>query len=510
MDPPERVTVFFNNNYLNSWPTVGHVLFSGTALYSFMSLDPARPGFKFKEWNTAPDGSGTTFTADTIVTSDITVYAIWAESYVWLYYDKTYSFSFPNGGSSGYVVAVGSPLALTPGFSIPIPNSRQGYIFTGWNSQPDGSGFAITPSTVIWSTTTAYAQFEECLTADVTFNYNYSGGPATEVKSTTQGFALKPLMPLGAYSGLGPIFNSNGDVFKEWNTAPDGTGTVYDADSLVTGSITLYAQWVPRQAILSIDHNYPGALRAGPMVSAAGWSVGNMWPLFPGLNPVLPGFTLLGWNTEPDGSGEVFTADTKIWTNMTIYAQWKTDSPIFIELDSASALELVTDAFSVEGFVEPLGVQQVPALDEEMLLTVEEPVTTLAVNKFDLPAGFTGTTVAVLSEAATPAAAPDVTTPAAAPDVTTPAATPNAVLSTDAVLDVVVASEDASPALAREVFNNPDAPLSDTTPLVQQTIDSNGVILVLMGALVLSGVLIAFVVVMFRLENTRNKARRRR
>jgi len=35
----------------------------------------------------------------------------------------------------------------------------------------------------------------------------------------------------------------NGYTFKGWNTVPDGNGTVFDKDTLVTGNITVYAQW---------------------------------------------------------------------------------------------------------------------------------------------------------------------------------------------------------------------------------------------------------------------------
>lgn len=44
---------------------------------SYMPRDPEKRGYKFIEWNTMPDGSGMTFTGDTIVYEDMTVYAIY-------------------------------------------------------------------------------------------------------------------------------------------------------------------------------------------------------------------------------------------------------------------------------------------------------------------------------------------------------------------------------------------------------------------------------------------------
>lgn len=44
---------------------------------SNMPKDPEKRGYKFIEWNTRPDGSGMTFTGDTVVYEDMTVYAIY-------------------------------------------------------------------------------------------------------------------------------------------------------------------------------------------------------------------------------------------------------------------------------------------------------------------------------------------------------------------------------------------------------------------------------------------------
>ena len=41
---------------------------------------PAKAGFTFKEWNTREDGQGQTFTTNTVVTEDMTLYAIYTEN----------------------------------------------------------------------------------------------------------------------------------------------------------------------------------------------------------------------------------------------------------------------------------------------------------------------------------------------------------------------------------------------------------------------------------------------
>ena len=54
-------------------------VYEGTSINqnSYMPRDPEKRGYKFIEWNTMPDGTGMTFTGDTIVYEDMTVYAIY-------------------------------------------------------------------------------------------------------------------------------------------------------------------------------------------------------------------------------------------------------------------------------------------------------------------------------------------------------------------------------------------------------------------------------------------------
>ena len=54
--------------------TVNH----GDALGDQMPADPSRSGYRFLGWNTQPNGSGDSFTKDTAVNADVTLYAQWA------------------------------------------------------------------------------------------------------------------------------------------------------------------------------------------------------------------------------------------------------------------------------------------------------------------------------------------------------------------------------------------------------------------------------------------------
>ncbi|MDD7340296.1 MAG: S-layer homology domain-containing protein [Eubacteriales bacterium] len=68
------VTFINNDRYYDE-----REVYEGTSINqnSYMPRDPEKRGYKFIEWNTRPDGSGMTFTGDTVVYEDMTVYAIY-------------------------------------------------------------------------------------------------------------------------------------------------------------------------------------------------------------------------------------------------------------------------------------------------------------------------------------------------------------------------------------------------------------------------------------------------
>ena len=52
----------------------------------------------------------------------------------------------------------------------------------------------------------------------------------------------------------------------------------------------------------------------------------------PTTNPTRSGYLFNGWNTKADGAGAVFTAETDVTDNMTVYAQWKPDEAYAVKI----------------------------------------------------------------------------------------------------------------------------------------------------------------------------------
>lgn len=92
--PPIHTVTFDANDASGNTDTANAQ--DGTSLGEAMPADPTRDGYSFKGWNTAPDGSGTAFTAQSVVDADVTVYAQWEKE---------------SGGNGGGMIPV-SPFLL--------------------------------------------------------------------------------------------------------------------------------------------------------------------------------------------------------------------------------------------------------------------------------------------------------------------------------------------------------------------------------------------------------------
>ena len=95
--------------------------------FDLPTTKPTRSGYIFTGWNTKADGSGDAFTAETDVTSNITVYAQWKDS-------TTYSVTYKDG-VDGTVFADQTTAGLHVGDTTPAFSgtpTRSGYTFTGW------------------------------------------------------------------------------------------------------------------------------------------------------------------------------------------------------------------------------------------------------------------------------------------------------------------------------------------------------------------------------------------
>ncbi len=150
----------------------------------------------------------------------------------------------------------------------------------------------------------------------VTFNYNYAG--ATEpytTRYTDYNTSLGSNMPTPP--------TRTGYTFAGWNTNADGTGDTFTSSTLVTADITVYAQWTTNAYTVTFNYNYAGATEPYTTRSTDyNTSLGSNMP----ANPTRTGYTFVSWNTKADGTGVTFTSSTVVTADITVYAQWTSNT----------------------------------------------------------------------------------------------------------------------------------------------------------------------------------------
>jgi Listeria/Bacterioides repeat len=263
-----------------------------------------RTGYVFDGWNLKPDGSGEFFTKSTVFlfTNDVTLYAKWtANTYTLSFDTQVAEITNPDDKTVTYDAEIGE---------LTVPE-RVGYTFKGWNTKANGYGVDLTESMVFTFTEDIllYAKWE-INTYILSFNIQLDGVATPASKTITYNTAV----------GVLPAPSCAGYTFTGWNTQADGLGNTFTAATvfLSTINVILYAQWEANTYTLYFS------AQAAKVSDPA--SITVTYDKVVGVLPSLErtGYEFDGWNTQKDGSGDVFSASTVFLfaKNVTIYAQW--------------------------------------------------------------------------------------------------------------------------------------------------------------------------------------------
>ena len=190
-------------------------------------------GFYFTGWNTAADGSGTSYSQGQRVTltDTLLLYAQWAPEPV-VHFDA-------NGGS---FPGAAPELSGQPNAYVVVPSNqpvRDDHFFLGWRASNDDGELLVTsgysfqlPSTS--GTTTFYAQWARAVTVD--FSANGGSGVPEPVRGQE--------LTITALPSEAPT--RTGFSFAGWQTTQDGSGNRYQPGEpfiIPTSDTTLYASW---------------------------------------------------------------------------------------------------------------------------------------------------------------------------------------------------------------------------------------------------------------------------
>jgi uncharacterized repeat protein (TIGR02543 family) len=276
--------------------------------------NPTRSGYTFAGWNTAADGSGSSFTAASTVDADMDVYARWAENK-----PGSHTVIFKMNDETETVWAaktVEPPATGIAAEDFPADPERTDYAFVGWNTAEDGSGSSFTVASEVSADTTVYARWTPVTPGShtVTFRLNYGAAANHDVITVTPPATTVAELPLDP--------ERTGYTFTGWNTLADGSGDSFTATFTVSADMAVYAQWTGNTYAVRFIRNHTQAdttiLHTGTViVPATALAAAD----FPG-NPTRGGYTFVNWNTRADGSGSPFTVSAGVSADTDVYAQW--------------------------------------------------------------------------------------------------------------------------------------------------------------------------------------------
>jgi uncharacterized repeat protein (TIGR02543 family) len=219
--------------------------------------------------------------------------------------------------------------AKAPSFTVMLPNVEpewDGYIFTGWNTSPDGSGTELTRGTSLRANITVYAQWLELPSGSsyvVTFNKNNTDDNSQEAAPQKKA-VISPDTTIDKLPSE-PI--RTGYYFTGWK---EGGGAPFDENTPVNGNMTVYAQWDPYKCIVTFNKNTTDvdSEEADPAEKTVTYPDINVGTL--PSDPTRAGYDFTGWNTRANGSGNAFNQTTPVGIlnnkAITVYAQWKEKS----------------------------------------------------------------------------------------------------------------------------------------------------------------------------------------
>lgn len=208
--------------------------------------------------------------------------------------------------------------------------SRPGHTQLGWNQDRNATQ-AQAQVTMVEGGMTVYAVWvgNPVLTYDTNKPSTWSG----QMPSTPASVSVPYNAPVPDGSGwrAGDTTKIRGYRFLGWYTTPQDGSNLYDWNTPLTGSVTVYAHWQRLQA--NVIYNANGGTGSHP--NTTGWQYSDV---------TIPGdtsksfkrdkYVFKGWGTKPGKADVVYKDGSKVALqdkDITLYAQWQEVHENFVE-----------------------------------------------------------------------------------------------------------------------------------------------------------------------------------
>lgn len=313
-DPSQWVTVSYDKNH----PMATGIMTEDTLL---MGSDyPTKPNgfslsnYTFTGWNTAADGSGSTYgNGSTIssISSSVTLYAQWQENPK---YTVTYM------ANNGTLDTVTDTPTYGDVMKTAFPNdtfSYEHYDFIRWNTSPDGTGdtYLAGSSFLPTDNVTLYAIWKPRNLYVITYLDGFSTGTFTDSEyADAEGF-------LDITVENNPYIRP-GYVFKDWISNTSSICYPGNIVENISSNMTYTAEWDP------ITYQIQYHLEGGTVNGTNPTDYNIETPTFELINPTKPGYTFTGWTkdgSEPTTPNDHMIVGQGSMGNLSFTANWVKD-----------------------------------------------------------------------------------------------------------------------------------------------------------------------------------------
>lgn len=216
--------------------------------------------------------------------------------------------------------------------------SRPGHTQLGWNQDRNATQ-AQAQVTMVEGGMTVYAVWvgNPVLTYDTNKPSTWGGQmPSTPASVSV---AYNTAAADGSGWQAGDVSKIRGYKFLGWYSTPQDDAGLYDWNTLLTGSVTVYAHWQRLQANVIYDKNASDA--KGSHANTTGWQYSDVTvPSDTSKSFTRKGYVFKGWDTQADGNGTGYEDGSQVPLqdkDITLYAQWQ---PVHTVLNPTGGISL--------------------------------------------------------------------------------------------------------------------------------------------------------------------------